>query len=232
MNFLIFIGAVVCSLIFLGGALYFYAALSSHKKNLPFFDFLSHKEEKYNKLENSIESSTAKILQSLHDARVNIKQILSNNEYGALEDNLKEILKVVNKLSYDMNQRFETIEYYLNEIKSSKAKESFVVGMNPVTTELLGYFGFPISQKYFKFQQDNADGCFFKASLDKDKGTYDLISLERIKSEEGLDNVIKFVGSIRKSEAKFHKVIQMGIVSKVDDKDMWKIEKPLIVELS
>ena len=232
MYFLVFIGAVICSLLFFGGALYFYVALSSHKKNLPFFDFLSHKEEKYNKLENSIESSTTKILQSLHEAKVNIRQIQSNKEYGALEDNLQEIVKVVNKLSYDMSQRFETIEYYLNEIKSSKATESSVVEMNPVTTELLGYFGFPISQKYFKFQRDNADGCFFKASIDEDRGTFDLISLERIKSEEGLDNVVKFVGNIRKSEAKFHKVIQMGIVSKVDDKDMWKIEKPLIVELS
>lgn len=231
MNFLIFIGAIVCSLIFFGGALYLYVVFSSNKINLPFFDFSSHKGDKYNKLENSIDTSTTKILQSLDDAKVNIRQILSNKEYRAIEESLTEIVKVLNKLSYDMNQRFETIEFFLNEIKSSKVTES-AVKINLTTTELEGYFGFPISQKYLKFQRNYTDGCFFKASINKDKGTFDLISLEKIKSEEGLDNVVKFVGNIRKSEATFHKVTQVGIVSKVDDKDMWKIEKPLIVELS
>lgn len=232
MNFFVFICVVVCVLIFFGGALFFYIVFHSNKKNLPIFDFLSHKEEKDNTIANSIDASTAKILQSLHEVKIGVRQIQSNKEYRTLEDELKEIIKIINKLSYDTSQRFETIEYYLSEIKSSKTAEKSVSDMNSTTSVFHGYFGFPISQKYLKFHRDNTDDCFFKASIDKDNGTYDLISLEKIKSEEGLDNVVKFVGNIRKSEAKSYKVIEEGVVSKVDGKDMWKIEKSLIVELS
>lgn len=230
MNLLIFIGAVVCSLIILGGALYFYVALSSNKRNLPIFKFLSHKDEQYNTI-NSIDTSTTKILQSLCDVKVSIRQIQSNKEYRTLVDELKEIKTVVNELSYDISQRFETIEYYLNEIKNSKTVDNSKIEMNSSTTEFQGYFGFPISQKYFKFYRDSTDDTFFKAYIDKDRGSFDLISLEIIKSEEGLDNVVKFVGSVRKSDAKSYKVLETGFVSKVDDKGMWKIEKPLVVEL-
>lgn len=220
----------MCSLIIIGGALYFYVALSSNKRNLPKLKFLSHKEEQSNTI-NSIDTSTTKILQSLHDIKVSIRQIQSNKEYRTLEDELKEIIKIVNELSYDTSQRFETIEYYLNEIKSSKTADNSLTEMNSATTEFQGYFGFPISQKYLKFYRDNTDDTFFKASINKDRGTFDLISLEKIKSEDGLDNVVKFIGNIRKSEANSYNVVEEGFVSKVDDKSMWKIERPLIIEL-
>lgn len=233
MNFLLFIGAVVCSLIFFGGALYFYWIFFSNNKRDSLHNLFSHPEADTKEIEHCIDASTAKILQSLHDTKIGIGQIIQSKDIKNIEDELKEIKKILNTLSYDSSQRFETIELFVTEIKNQNEPEISIVSKNIGQTEKHGYFGFPISQKYLKFQIDKTDDCFFSALInDKDKGTYDLLSLDKIKSEDGLDHVIKFVGNVRKSEARYHKVIKEGVASKIDDRDLWKIENPLIIELS
>lgn len=225
--------AIICSLLLFGGALYLYTFLPSKYKNRLYEKLKVAKVDDSQLVNNAINESTARLLQSLHEAKKSLGQIqssLNNEDRYMVSTRIDNIEKLINNMSYDMNQRFETIEYYLNELKT-KDNNNRILSNSTEDAISQGYFSFPISQTYFKFQKDKSEDSFFSATINGDKGSYELLTIEKIKYEDGLENVIKFVGNVRKSEAKEYKVVEEGVVSKLDSSDLWKILKPLVVEL-
>lgn len=216
-----------------GGALCLYAFFPSQYKNRLFAKLKVTKEDDSQLVKNTIDKATVRLLQSLHEAKNSLGQIqssLNNEDRYTVSTKIDNIEKLINNMAYDINQRFETIEYYLNELKN-KDNNNIILSNSTEDAINKGYFGFPISQTYFKFQRKKSEDCFFSATINGDRGSYELFSLEKIKYEDGLENVIKFVGNVRKSEARDCKIIEKGVVAKLESSDLWKILKPLIVEL-
>ena len=227
--------AIICSLLLFGGALYLYTFLPSQYKNRLYAKLKVAKEDDSQLVKNAINESTAILLQSIHEAKNSLGQIqssLNNEDRNVVSTRIDNIEKLINETSYNINQRFETVEFYLKELKD-KETNTIQLTDHPFEKEGFcnGYFGFPISKTYFKFQKQSTEDCFFSAIINGEIGSYDLLSLEKVKYEDGLENVIKFVGNLRKSEAKDYKVVEKGEVTKLDSDNMWKISRPLIVEL-
>lgn len=157
------------------------------------------------------------------------------SQSGQLDDlmfNIDELKKTVNRMSYDISQRFETIEYYVKDVKPYKEEDQDGAKITESQgNEISGYFGFPISRTYLKFQKNKSEDSYFRAMLNNNNGYFELISLEKLKSEEGLDCVIRFQGSVRKADARDYAIISKGTVRKIED-GLWKIEQPLVVELN
>ena len=237
MNVILFAFFVVMwSFIVIGGILCLYA-LIPHKYIGALLSKLRWDDVKGpNTIERAIEGSTTRILYSLHEAKDGIKQLkepVSESYIKSLSKELDEVKKILNEIAYDTSQRFETIEFYLSELKK---QEEPIVQQEPVREHNKaihndGFFGFPISQTYLRFQNEKTSESFFSAFIKNDEGIYGLLSLGKVKSEDGLENVVKFVGNVRKTDAKDYKVVKYGKVSKVDQGDLWKITSPLIVEL-
>ena len=87
------------------------------------------------------------------------------------------------------------------------------------------------TNEYFMEVQDHAgDGCVFRIeSNSPDTGTFNIISIDKIKSKDALKSVVECHGC-KMSEAQHFKVMSLGECQKVDG--VWKMTKKLEIEIS
>lgn len=86
------------------------------------------------------------------------------------------------------------------------------------------------SGKYFtKILDSNQETCVFSIKFNNDsRGEFTIISLNKIKSRNGWQEVVEYTGSIE--EATSFKVVEPGICEKCDE-NSWQVTKPLKITL-
>lgn len=89
------------------------------------------------------------------------------------------------------------------------------------------------TDKYFTdIVNSNQEACVFVINLNNDKkGEFNLISLDKIKSRNGWQDVVEYTGSCLMSEATSYTVQDKGICEKIDD-NTWEVKRKLKIKIS
>lgn len=88
------------------------------------------------------------------------------------------------------------------------------------------------SQNYFiDIFESNQEGCVYKIQFKSPtRGEFDLISLDKIKSRNGWQDIIEYEGPCTMAEATSYKLINPGIIEKYDSKT-WEVKKKLKINI-
>lgn len=84
------------------------------------------------------------------------------------------------------------------------------------------------SQNYFiDIFESNQEGCVYKIQFKSPtRGEFDLISLDKIKSRNGWQDIIEYEGPCTMAEATSYRLINPGVIEKYDSKT-WEVKKKL-----
>lgn len=93
------------------------------------------------------------------------------------------------------------------------------------------YFDQPIGGHYFKQAERSSSNCFL-VEISSGRGRYSLITLDRIKSDDLPESVVKVSGTVRMQDAKGFKPVRDGEVKQTsENSDTWEIVRPVEIEL-
>ena len=111
--------------------------------------------------------------------------------------------------------------------RSEKEKEPRV----PNSSKEIIYLGLPINNQYFRAEEKGDSNCFIAEILKSgNSGFFNLISLDRIKSDTISSSVLNITGKVKLSDASDFETIAEGKIVKADD--FWKVEVPLTILIS
>ena len=83
---------------------------------------------------------------------------------------------------------------------------------------------------FMKIYESNQEGCVFKIELTSPTtGTFDIISLDKIRAMNGWQQKVECSG-ISIKDAPDYRVEEKGICEKIDN-NTWKVTKPLKIKL-
>jgi len=87
-------------------------------------------------------------------------------------------------------------------------------------------------QNYFlDIIDSNQEGCVYKIQFKSPtRGEFDLISLDKIKSRNGWQDIIEYEGACTMEEATSYKLVNPGIIEKYDSKT-WEVKKKLKINI-
>lgn len=137
---------------------------------------------------------------------------------GILERTMNQVVDVVNKLNAKETQR-EQAPQVLNtaEDQSSISKT--------------GYAKINTDKYILDIVNSNQEGCVYKITFQTStKGEFDLISLDKIKSRNGWQEVVEYDGNCTMAEALSYRLVHPGVIVKMDDKT-WEVIKKLKIKI-
>lgn len=161
-----------------------------------------------------------------NDAQRNSRNISSSSSTisSSVENRL---LKFENKL--------QEIISYLNSQKPIPTPQqpsySYSNSQQERTSEVLraGYANINTGKYFTKILDSNQETCVFSIKFkNESKGEFTIISLDKIKSRNGWQEVVEYTGSIE--DATNFKEIDKGICEKYDE-NTWEVTKPLKIKL-
>lgn len=130
----------------------------------------------------------------------------------------------------DMRQRVSKLEQELKSLESFISKSSPVpVASLPSRVKYVkdlnsGYFMTLLSYK--------GEGCIFKVELKSEtEGLFTLLSLDKLKTVNGLTDFVECIGNCKLEDAKNHEVKEMG-TCKLKEKDVWVVTRKLKIKIS
>lgn len=147
----------------------------------------------------------------------------SEDRISYLEEKLKEVLDILNR--------------YENEIKNYGGTRS-TPGLTPLKPKLPelskdGYAKLNSGAFFFEILDSNQEGCVFHISFkSENKGEFDIISLDKIKSRNGWQEVVEINGDCTIEDATTYKVMEKGICEKHSDGKTWKMIRKLKIKIS
>lgn len=109
--------------------------------------------------------------------------------------------------------------------------KTYTSSSNDSTAKNVVYLGLPINNQYFKAEEKGDSNCFVaEISKNGNSGFFNLISLDRIKSDTISSSVLNITGKVKLSDASNFETIAEGKIIKADD--FWKVEVPLTILIS
>ena len=134
----------------------------------------------------------------------------------------------------DNSKAHETIneEKADNDKNDLGKKKSYTSSSNDSTPKDIVYLGLPINNQYFKTEEKGDSNCFVaEISKSGNYGFFNLISLDRIKSDTISSNVLNITGKIKLADASRFDKLNDGKIVKTED-GFWKVEIPLTISIS
>lgn len=172
---------------------------------------------RYSKKINNINSKLA-ILEEALNNQTNSKK---GNSVTSLEQRIAELERKVKTLSKTNDKTIEDT-VLLNIGETNKSEDYIKKGYAP-----LNRYNFIIN-----ISDSNQEGCVFKISfISSNKGEFDLIALDKIKSCNGWEDVIEYTGRCTMEEASSYKLIKKGVIVKYDDQT-WEVQDKLKIEIT
>ena len=78
----------------------------------------------------------------------------------------------------------------------------------------------------------NSEGCVFEVELTSDtSGEFTYLSIDKLKSKNGLESIVEYEGNCTLDEAKDAKILVKGLCKKTDN-DVWEVTKKLKINIS
>jgi hypothetical protein len=97
-------------------------------------------------------------------------------------------------------------------------------------TTKVGYANINTGKYFTKILDSSQETCVFSINfMSETKGEFTIISLDKIKSRNGWQEVVEYTGSIEESTS--FKEVDKGICEKVDD-ITWEVTRPLKIRLT
>lgn len=94
-----------------------------------------------------------------------------------------------------------------------------------------GYAKLNRQNYFFDIFESNQEGCVYKIQFKSPtKGEFDLISLDKIKSRNGWQDIIEYEGPCTMAEATSYRLISPGVIEKYDSKT-WEVKKKLKINI-
>ena len=174
---------------------------------------LSDMKERLERLEN-----TPKITNNSHFAQKNTQNVESR--VSTLENQMRQVIDYINKTISSQNQ------------KPSNQDIQNTNGSNPIEFSKTGYAKINSGMFFMEIFDSQQEGCVYKINFkNKQKGEFDLISLDKIKSRNEWQLVIEFTGNCTMAEATRYKLLEYGIIEKIDAKNTWEVKKKLKIQI-
>ena len=169
------------------------------------------------------QSKRLKTMQNQLDLLQSSSHISSPRTNQAYSPNIETRIK---SLEATLNQVVKDIKAIHNSAPTSNLENS---GTGYIKT---GYAKLN-SQNYFVEIFDSyQEGCVYKISFKSDgKGEFDLITLDKIKSRNGWQDVIEYDGPCTMAEATSYKLGRPGIIEKIDNQT-WEVKQKLKIKIS
>ena len=145
-------------------------------------------------------------------------------------------------LSSSIESRLQKLENTLQEVVSylnsqkpilppQQTSYGYSNSQQERTTEVIraGYANINTGKYFTKILDSNQETCVFSIKFKNErKGEFTIISLDKIKSRNGWQEVVEYTGSIE--DATSFKEIEKGICEKYDE-NTWEVTKPLKIRL-
>lgn len=86
---------------------------------------------------------------------------------------------------------------------------------------------------FLEILDSNQEGCVFHINFkSENKGEFDIISLDKIKSRNGWQEVVETTGNCTMEDATSYKVEDKGICEKLSDGKTWEMKRKLRIKIS
>ncbi len=86
---------------------------------------------------------------------------------------------------------------------------------------------------FLEILDSNQEGCVFHINFkSENKGEFDIISLDKIKSRNGWQEVVETTGNCTMEDATSYKVADKGICEKLSDGKTWEMKRKLKIKIS
>lgn len=184
------------------------------------------------------------VVKDCMDSSQRIKELIFNVNTlkNDAQRNSRNMSSSSSTLSSSIENRFQKLENtlqevvsYLNSQKTIQSPQQTSYGYsNPQqerTSDVLraGYANINTGKYFTKILDSNQETCVFSIKFKNEKkGEFTIISLDKIKSRNGWQEVVEYTGSIE--DATSFKEIEKGICEKYDE-NTWEVTKPLKIRL-
>ena len=135
----------------------------------------------------------------------------------------------IKSLEYNMAQVVQCINAAAKSSKQGTSPASSSSSHNSYDTIRTGYANINSGRIFTRILDSAQEGCVFSIKFkNADKGEFTIISLDKIKSRNGWQEVVEYTGAIE--DAMSFKVEEYGICEKYDQ-DAWQVTKKLKIKL-
>lgn len=166
--------------------------------------------QRLSKLEGEVFSRTTSYSPKLSASNANTEQL--QNRINSLEDDFKKIKQQLEQSQNILNGQPERIA--VNQYSKN------------------GYAKLNSANFFMEILESKQETCVFAISFkSQDKGEFDLISLDKIKSRNGWQDVIEYTGNCIMAEATNYSVEKKGVCKKYDI-DTWEVTEKLKIKIS
>lgn len=142
-----------------------------------------------------------------------------------LERELSQAISTFNRISSQISD---------NNITNSNNTEKTLKRAGKSDFSKQGYATLNSGKYFFNILESNQEGCVFHINFkspDMGEGEFDLISLDKIKSSNGWQEVINTTGDCTMEEATDYKLEKIGICQKMPDEKTWEITQKLQIKI-
>ena len=137
----------------------------------------------------------------------------------------------VASLEVKMKQLVDVINARFNSPAPSRDSENAKPKVDNNSMMRTGYAKLNSQNYFIDIFDSNQEGCVYKIKFKSStKGEFDLISLNKIKSRNGWQEVIEYEGPCTMAEATSYKLVNPGIIEKYDSKT-WEVKQKLIIKI-
>lgn len=169
-----------------------------------------------------------------------------SNEFDSLRRKYNELNENLGSVRNETNKGFESVQKDITDINArlSKSENSPVKKQDKIKTQKTKeeaktyYFGniLGATTNYFlDIYESPKDEAVFKASLNGERGTFELRNINMYTSSETNEKAIKITpGNVIRDEATGFKTIKPGTVHKgtIDNQQAWIMDSPTVIELT
>ena len=145
-----------------------------------------------------------------------------NSSINEFEKRLTDLERIVNL----KNQR--------NSISASSSNENFTPKQEQITkseSAKFGYANINTSNYFMDLLDSKQETCVFSIKFKgDDRGEFNIISLDKLKSRNGWQDVVEATGDCTMAEAKSFDVLELGQCKKIDA-NSWEIIKKLRIKI-
>lgn len=182
------------------------------------------------------ESKRLKELQEKVENLGNSKKSSTNSRYMQTGSVSKKAEDRIAAIEARITEVIDVLKRHDNEIKSYSGTKA----MSPSTPtnskqpefSKEGYAKLNSGAFFFEILESNQEGCVFHINFkSENRGEFDIISLDKIKSRNGWQDVVEATGDCTMADAKRYDVVSKGICVKTSD-GYWEVKNNLKIKIS
>lgn len=145
-----------------------------------------------------------------------------------------------NKQYEELERRIKVLEVANNRGNSSISRNIANTSSNretvhqEVNTQKVVYAKLNSGKYFLELSESNQEGCVFKINYNTslNRGEFDIISLDKIKSRNGWQNVVAYTGNCLMEEATGYKLEEKGICERLENRNVWEVKRKLKITIT